>query len=151
MADGEKPNTYPSTTPGTDTKERLSGLKQGVEELSTTPHERAERKIGKNFMDILRDNDYLRTTHIDGTTKEVLKAKTEEEAVKMVNEIVDKFERFLWYHPDIFKEFPKPIMFQTTFKEMLIHTTDGGNFYWDIDVVANGDNVKVTAPLRMVG
>lgn len=93
----------------------------------------------------------MKSARIDGTTKDVLNARNEEEAVDMVNDLVANFEHYLKNNPNLFKELGKPIMFHTTFKEMLIHTTEDGNYYWDIDVVANGDDVKVAAPLRIVG
>lgn len=149
MAVPERPKYEPLERVGNVVRESLNRAKQQNEKL--TPHEKAERRIGYHLKDILKAGGYLRSAHIDGTTKDVLNARTEEEAVRMVNDIVENFERSLKSNPDLFKDLGKPIMFNTTFKEMLIHTTEGGNYYWDIDVVVNGDSVKVTAPLRSVG
>lgn len=135
-------------------KKALKSLAERVTlsaKVATNPHKIAEARIGKHMKGILQKGAYLKKAEIDGGIKEVLNARTEEEAVDMVNDLVSNFEHSIKNNPDLFEGLTKPIIFNATYKEILIHTTEGGNLYWDIDVVVNGDDVKVVAPLRIVG
>ena len=139
----------PSGTPKYSNKDELNQLRQKLENMNSL--ERTQARVESKLRGILIESGYLKKARIDGTTKDVLDAETEEEAINLVNDLVANFEYSLRNTPELFNELPKPFHFNTTLRQMLIWAHKDGNLYWDVDVVINGDDIKVAAPLRLVG
>ncbi len=146
----EKPGSQPSESPKNDAKEAIKNLHQQVEAMST-PEQKVESRVGKHLRDILDKGGYLKDEIVDGKPNQVLRARSDEEAQRMVKDIVANFKQSLNQKPELFDGLPGGSSYNFNFEHMLIWGDEGGNLYWDVNVGFDNGKVYVDSPLVLAG